>query len=430
MVASNPIVSRLISASEGYRHLRFTQAFEAVATGIALCHFDGRIMEGNTALARILGCKGTELAGLNPWEFHSEESEGRRQLGELLRGKRQAFGVEQLYQRKDASEFWGHVTVTMARDAQGCGTFLVVLLEDVSERKRLEEQLRQAEKMESVGRLTTGVAHDFNNLLTGFLLYCEVLLSELEPGHHLRKHVEEIRLASEHGAALTQQLLAFARKQSVQPRVLLLNETVSSMEGFLRRTIRRQIALVFTLDPEAGMVFADAAQIRQIVLNLALNAQDAIPTNGAIRVCTRATTLPGGAEGAYSLLVEDNGSGMSEETSRRIFEPFFTTKEQNQGTGMGLATVYRIAEEAHGKIEVNSKLGCGTRIEIFFPALSGPTAASPMPAQTDRNFPAASTRREGVLRQLTAEPTAGSDFTSDRTTQDHEARKHSGESLC
>ena len=427
----NLTTSQVISASESYRQLRFPQVFEAAAIGIALCHFDGRILEGNAALARILGFEARELAGLNPWEFHSVDSAGSQQLAELLHGERESFAMERAYHRKDASEFWGQVTVTIAHDRQGCGTFLVVLLDDVSERKRLEEQLRQAEKMEIVGRLTTGVAHDFNNLLTGFLLYCDVLLSELEPGHRLREHVEQIRMASEQGAALTQQLLAFVRKQAVHPQALLLNETVSSIEGFLRRMIRQQIDLAFSVDPEAGMVFADPAQIRQIVLNLALNARDAISKNGRIRVCTRATNFPGGTERAYSLLVEDTGSGMSEETRRHIFEPFFTTKGEGQGTGMGLATVCRIVEEAHGKIEVNSELGRGTRIEVFFPALCSKTTDSLLWEQTYQNTLIPSAPPAAIpIRQLPGEPDAGSNLTIAGPVRENEARPHTGESAC
>jgi PAS domain S-box-containing protein len=377
MAVPTPISPQGISVSESYRHLRFPQVFEAAAIGIALCHFDGRILEGNCALARILGLTPADLAGLNPWDFHAADSDGSRLLAELLHGERDSFASERPYQRKDSSEFWGHVTVTLARDAQHSPAFLVVLLDDVTERKHLEEKLRQAEKMEIVGRFTAGIAHDFNNLLTGFLLYCDVLLSELEPDHRLRQHVEQVRLAGEQGAALTQQLLAISRKHEPRLRAVQLNDIVSSTQNLLRHMIPEPIELVTSLDPGAEAVFADPAQLRQVLLNLALNARDAIRQAGKIQISTRATRFPGSAtadrpQPAVSLVVEDNGCGMTAETRHRLFEPFFTTKQPGEGTGMGMATVQRIVNEGGGQIEAASEPNQGTRIEVFFPKYETP----------------------------------------------------------
>lgn len=226
--------------------------------------------------------------------------------------------------------------------------------------------------MELVGRLTGSIVHDFNNLLTGFLLYCDLLLSELEPDHRLHRKVEEIRQASDQGAALTRQLLAISRKHVPEPRPVSLNEIVSSAENLLRLLIGEQIELVVVVDSAAKTVLADPAQLRQIVLNLVVNARDAVRPHGKIQVRTQATTFPAGLSAALrpavSLIVEDNGCGMPAETRAHLFEPFFTTKQPGEGTGMGLATVHRIVNEAGGAIEVASEPGHGTRIEVLFPA--------------------------------------------------------------
>ncbi len=378
-------------APDFYRDLRFPKVFEAAAIGIALCHFDGRILEGNSTLARLLGYEQAELAGLDPWRFYEgDSSAASRLLPDLLHGARDSFAVEKHCRRKDTSEFWGRLTVSLARNAQHDPAFLIVLLEDATERTRLEQQLRQAEKMEIIGRLTGGIAHDFNNLLTGFLLYCDLLLSKLDSADPLRRHVEEIRQAGEQGSALTQQLLTFARKQAPNPRPIPLNLVVSSTENLLRRLIGEHIELVIALDPAAGTVFSDPAQLRQILLNLALNARDALRPGGKIRVQTRAAEFPANAEAsaprpAVCLLVEDNGCGMDPETRAHLFEPFFTTKCPGEGTGMGLATVHRIVTEAEGKIKVSTEPGHGTRIEIFFPTHEA--ALEPVPSSANSLSP-------------------------------------------
>jgi two-component system, cell cycle sensor histidine kinase and response regulator CckA len=249
-------------------------------------------------------------------------------------------------------------------------------LEDTSARRQMEERLRQAEKMELIGRLTSGVAHDFNNLLTGILLYSDLLLAELSPDSSLHRYVQEVRLACEQGAALTKQLLAVARKQGSEAQAIGINEVVARMENLLRHMIGEQIELVTALDPAAGTVVADATQLRQILLNLVLNARDALAcgrvTGGKIRVGTRLSEWPHNVlddrrELAILLTVEDSGCGMSAEICAHLFEPFFTTKKAGEGTGLGLGTVQRIVGELGGAIEVASAPGSGTRIQIFLP---------------------------------------------------------------
>jgi two-component system, cell cycle sensor histidine kinase and response regulator CckA len=368
--------------TDSYRDFRFPKLFEAAAIGIALCHLDGRILEGNAALTRLLGYDQGELAGLDPWKFHEGDSHASELLGAMLRGGRDSFAVEKLCRRKDATEFWGRLTVSLACSSGRDSAFLIVLLEDSTERTRLEQQLRQAEKMEIVGRLTGGIAHDFNNLLTGFLLYCDLLLSKLAPGDPLRQHVEEIRQAGEQGSALTQQLLAFARKQAPRPRAIPLNLVVSSTENLLRRLIGEHIALTVSLDPTAGNVLADPPGLRQVLLNLALNARDALCPGGKIHIQTRASQFPASSQPclprpAVSLIVEDNGCGMTAEARAHLFEPFFTTKPTGQGAGMGLATVHRIVTEAGGQIEVASAPARGTRVEAFFPVNAPDSVPAP-----------------------------------------------------
>jgi two-component system, cell cycle sensor histidine kinase and response regulator CckA len=233
-----------------------------------------------------------------------------------------------------------------------------------------EERLREAEKMEVIGRLAGSVVHDFNNILTGILLYCDLVLDGMPVENQLRPHIEEIRIAGEQGSALTQQLLAIARKQALQLRPVHLNEVLASMQKFLCRLIGEQIALRTVPGSELGMVLADPAQLRQVILNLALNARDAMPRGGQITISTHEKFMPADGEQAVSLIVEDTGSGMDAETRTHLFEPFYTTKESGRGTELGLATVDRIVTEAGGTILVESDIGRGTRIEVLLPVMS------------------------------------------------------------
>ena len=254
---------------------------------------------------------------------------------------------------------------------------------DPSDRRALEERLLQAEKMESIGRLAGGIAHDFNNLLTAILGYTEMLLAERSATDPDRADLEQIQHAGRRAATLTQQLLAFSRKQMLMPRDVDLNQTVGSVRAMLTRLIREDIALVCDLAPAPAVVTIDPSQIEQVILNLVLNARDALPAGGNIRLevarvtaadVTAAVRAPVGVEGDYvRLRVRDNGIGMTPETRSHLFEPFFTTKEQGKGTGLGLASVYGIVRQSNGFIDVESTPAAGTTFTMHFPAVVSAT---------------------------------------------------------
>ncbi|MGO9401945.1 MAG: two-component system sensor histidine kinase NtrB [Terriglobales bacterium] len=390
------VVTQFPAACDQGRDLRLRAMFEGAAIGVGICRLDGEILEANPALSRMLGYSPRELTGTHPWELYPELQLDihQRWLGELMRGERDSIEIEKRCRRKDGSELWGDLTVSIGRDAHSQPAFLIAMFTDATERRRVEEHLHQVEKMEVLGRLAGAIAHDFNNLLTGILLYCDLLAAGLENGGsepgRLCQHVEEVRVAGEQGAALSQQLLAIARKQAAEPRAIRINEVVASSKNLLQRLVGEQIELVVVLDPVldpvldaaldsgAGRVLADPAQLRQILLNLVLNARDAMPQGGTIRLSTSAAELPGEVSRkaelgrtrrAVSLMVSDNGCGMDAETRARLFEPFFTTKPPGRGTGLGLATVQRIVTESGGTIEVESTPGLGTSIAVFLPAI-------------------------------------------------------------
>jgi len=258
-------------------------------------------------------------------------------------------------------------------------------LDERAERERAEEalrqsekQLRQSQKMEAVGRLAGGIAHDFNNLLTIIMGYSQVLLTELGPQHPLRGKIEETLKAGERAATLIRQLLTFSRKQSLDPKILSLNTAVTSLESLLRRLIGEDIQLVSKLDPTNGRLRADQAQLEQVLVNLVVNARDAMPKGGTLTIETaqveltrspvyHLTPLPPGPY--VRLAVSDTGCGMDRMTQSHIFEPFFTTKGEGKGSGLGLSTVFGIVTQSGGAIDVTSRVGHGTRFDLYFPSV-------------------------------------------------------------
>jgi two-component system, cell cycle sensor histidine kinase and response regulator CckA len=270
-------------------------------------------------------------------------------------------------------------------------------LDDRAERKRAEEALRQSEKqfrqsqkMEAVGRLAGGIAHDFNNLLTVIMGYSQVLLTELGPQHPLRGKIDETLKAGERAATLIRQLLTFSSKQSLDPKILSLNTAVTSLESLLRRLIGEDIQLVCTLDPANGRLRADQAQLEQVLVNLIVNARDAMPKGGTLTIETAQVELTRSPvyhlspllPGSYvRLAVSDTGCGMDRKTQSHIFEPFFTTKGEGKGSGLGLSTVYGIVTQCGGAIDVTSRVGYGTRFDLYFPSAESDILITTAPIQ-------------------------------------------------
>src|ERR1035437_1604073 len=299
------------------------------------------------------------------------------------------------YLRKDGTTVPTETVTKLVSDARGKARYVIGVSRDITELKRaeagkarIEDQLRQAQKLESVGRLAAGVAHDFNNLLTVINGYSRLLLDSLKAGDPLRDSVEEIHKAGERAAGLTQQLLAFIRKQILQPRVLDLNRVVGEMRPMLARLMGEDVEVCVTLEAEATTICADRHQLEQVLMNLAVNSRDAMPHGGKFSIETgfvewgesHVQSCPGAHAGPYVMLaVSDTGVGMNEETREHIFEPFFTTKEVGKGTGLGLSTIHGIVEQSGGYVEAASELGRGTTFKIYMPRVVGAQADSGKP---------------------------------------------------
>ncbi len=351
---------------------RYRTIFESCLTGNYISSPDGRLLACNETFARIYGFATVEEAlSCDMGSLYASASD-RAVFLELLCRERKLARYEFESRRCDGSVLHTVDFIEGVFDKEGALVEIHGSCFDDTQRRGLEDQLRQSQKMEAVGRLAGGVAHDFNNLLTVISGYSAFLVSGLAPGDHLREHAVEIHSASERAAGLTRQLLAFSRKQLLQPKIVSLNALVENLQRMLVRLIGEDVELCTELDPELPNVEADPGQIEQVLVNLAVNARDAMPGGGRLTIATRSTTRDMGSRVARSvaeIVVRDTGCGMDERTRARAFEPFFTTKGAGQGTGLGLSTVYGIVEQSNGTIEVESLRGHGSTFRIHLPAV-------------------------------------------------------------
>ena len=355
----------------------FRSVVEGAPYGIFRASVDGRFLRVNSALQEMLGYRSsTDLLDANLGDHVFRNRADFHHLVELLGSVDEFKDVEMEWKRKDDSPITVLCSGRRAEGGDENSTYNEVFVEDITERRVLERQLRMAAKMEAVGRLSGGIAHDFNNLLGVIIGYSQMLARKMERDNPLHEYIEEIEKAGQRATSLTRQLLAFSRQQILTPKVLNLNELVSDMVKMLPRLIGEDIAISTKLEPAIGNVKADQGQIEQVVMNLAVNARDAMPSGGRLTIGTADVVMdemyarqhPGAKPGKYVILsVADSGVGMNSETLLHIFEPFFTTKEVGKGTGLGLATVYGIMKQSGGYIWVDSELGKGSCFQIFLP---------------------------------------------------------------
>ncbi len=364
---------------------RFRALIEHSSDGIMMISEKGEILYISPSTYRIMAYLEDELKGKNAFSFvHPDDLEYvKGVLKELQPGE----SVTVRFRIRHKDGLWRLLESTCNNLlAEPSIQAIVINYRDITERKNLEEQLLQAQKMEATGRLAGGIAHDFNNLLTAIVGYSQLALSSLNEGDPLYERIREIKKAGQRATLLTNQLLAFSRKQSLQPVVIELNALIEDIKKMLQRIIGEDTELVTILEPDLGRIKADPGQIHQVIVNLAVNARDAMPRGGLLTIETANMEVDeyfarhhiGIKPGPYVLLtVSDTGCGMDKETLSQIFEPFFTTKESGKGTGLGLATVYGITKQSGGGIWVYSEIGKGTTFKIYLPRVSDPVEARP-----------------------------------------------------
>jgi PAS domain S-box-containing protein len=391
---------------------KYRRIFENVQDVFYEVALDGTIQEISPSIAAVSGGQYTreDLLGRSMYEFYAD-AQRRETLLQVLRESGSVTDYEVLLKNRDGSVRPCSLSSVLRRDPDGNPSHVIGTLRDVSERRRAEEergklrlQLEQAQKLEAVGRLAGGVAHDFNNLLMGIMSYVELCRDGLPPEHPVRSYLNEISADAQRSANITQQLLAFARKQVIAPRILDVNEALAGMLKMLQHLMGEDIELTWQLSANLWPVRMDSSQLDQILANLCLNARDAIAGVGRVTIETANTRLdadPGAestcaAPGDYvRLTVSDSGCGMSRDVLEHVFEPFFTTKGVGKGTGLGLATVHGIVIQNHGRIDVHSEVGQGTTFHIHLPRAAAPAPAA-LPA-------AASARPRGTETILLVE---------------------------
>jgi two-component system cell cycle sensor histidine kinase/response regulator CckA len=355
-------------------------ALDAAANGIVITDRAGTIVWTNPGFTQLTGYAAEDAIGRSPRELLKSgvhDQEFYRCLwdqvlaGEIWRG-------EMTNRRKDGTLYPERMTITPMKAPDGTITHFIAIKEDLTAQKRLEQQFLQSQKMEVVGHLAGGIAHDFNNLLTVINMSADLLSSELASDNPLRHDAAQIMAAGGRAAALTRQLLAFSRKQVLKPALVDLGDLARGMENMLQRLIGVEIQLTVMSPADLGRVKADPGQIEQVLMNLAVNARDAMPEGGRLTVVASnvvlddARAVPDLPSGAYVVLsVTDSGTGMDAETRAHLFEPFFSTKGTGCGTGLGLSTVYGIVKQSGGSITVDSTLGEGSTFRIYLPRIAG-----------------------------------------------------------
>jgi two-component system, cell cycle sensor histidine kinase and response regulator CckA len=392
--------------------VRYRSLFEGVVHGIYRVGLDGKFFEVNPALATMLGYDTPEeVVKLNVANLQTDQEERSRSIQKWVATERIEDEVN--WNRRSGEIIRVRLSGRTLTDLKGVVQGFEFIAEDVTERRALEAQLRQSQKIEAVGQLASGVAHEFNNFLGVVLGYSELMSEEAGENEQLSRQIAEIKAATQRAASLTRQLLAFSRKQLLEPKVLDLNSAIWEIQKLLHRLVPANIDIVPVLSPTIGKVKVDPGQVQQILINLLVNARDAMPKGGKVVIETASTELDetrasphtGLRPGAYvKLSVSDTGGGMNEETSSHIFEPFFTTKEPGKGTGLGLSTVYGIVKQSGGYITVETVVGKGTTFHIYLPlirtAVEESVVTPPSPAKQCGGETILIVEDESTLRRL------------------------------
>jgi PAS domain S-box-containing protein len=356
---------------------RFRSAFDSAPIGMCLVGIDGRMLQVNTALTNITGYSEADLLRSSLGDIVPlDDFERYRDCTGRLTCSDRIHQMEMSFIHHNRRTVRTHLSVSLVSDDGGTPLYYILQIEDITEREKLEDQLRQAQKMEAIGQLAGGVAHDFNNILSIVQSYARFALEAIDPNDPTHGDVEQIAKAGDRATALVRQLLAFSRREISSPVVLDVNHAISGIEKLLQRTIGEDVHLTTVISEEAPRTLIDTANFEQIIMNIALNARDAMPSGGRLSIQTDrvaaggedsiSPTLP---PGPYAqITISDTGQGMSSEVLERIYEPFFTTKSRGRGTGLGLSTVYGIVQQAGGDISVRSQPGRGTTFSVLLPA--------------------------------------------------------------
>jgi two-component system cell cycle sensor histidine kinase/response regulator CckA len=359
----------------------FSLIGENAADMIAVVTVNGERLYNSPSYEKLLGYTPEDLEKTSAYEqIHPDDQKAVKLAAEEAKTTGLGRRVEYRIRHKNGEWRMLESTASAVRDSKGDVEKLVIVNRDITERRHLEQQLLLSQRLEAVGKLSGGIAHDFNNILGVIIGYSEALQQKIAADDPIREAIDEIEKAGQRAAVLTQQLLAFSRKQVLEPKILNLNSIVADVEKMLRRLIGEDVELKIILDSALGTVKADRGQIEQVILNLAVNARDAMPRGGKLKIETMNADLDENdarrtryvVPGHYVMLqVSDSGMGMSAEVQSHIFEPFYTTKEQGKGTGLGLATVYGVIKQSGGYIWVASEIGKGSKFQVYLPRAEG-----------------------------------------------------------